>query len=71
VKTAACTTCGLEKPHAEFYHGHLNASGAHGRCRDCHRAYMAAWRAQNQDKVKGYRTAMHERKRARRAAAAA
>jgi hypothetical protein len=52
--TIRCSRCKQHKLETEFNINRRAASGRNPYCKPCAREYMAAWRANNRDRLKGY-----------------
>jgi hypothetical protein len=46
-KTKICGTCGVEKPHPEFYAHRSTSDGRAGYCKECAKAYSRAYTKRN------------------------
>lgn len=64
-----CTRCGIVKPLPEFVRSKVTRSGYLGHCRQCERARVRQWRAENRgrdsERRRAYRVAHIERERER------
>lgn len=49
--TKRCTKCGVEKPLSGFHSDYHNKNIKQSQCKDCRRAYQAAWRNKNASKT--------------------
>lgn len=50
-----CTRCGETKPHAKFYRNRSNSDGLYRECKDCHRARINKYNAENPERRAAYR----------------